>query len=115
MSATPAATELRAILFHGFADRSRLRILEVLTAGERRVSDIVEATALTQSNVSTHLACLHECALVERERHGREVHYRLAEGVSELLVAADSIIARAGDSIGSCSRYGRGKRLQAAA
>ena len=114
MSATPPTTDLRAILFHGFADRSRLRILEVLTAGERRVSDVVEETTLTQSNVSTHLACLHDCGLVERERRGREVHYRLAEGVPELLSVADSILARTGDSIGSCSRYGRGKRPEAA-
>jgi DNA-binding transcriptional ArsR family regulator len=114
VSASPADTDLRAILFHGFADRSRLRILEVLTAGEHRVTDIVETTALTQPNVSTHLACLHDCGLVERQRRGREVHYRLAEGVSELLAVADSILARTGGSIGSCSRYGRGTRLEAA-
>ena len=106
-----ATTDLRAILFHGFANRSRLRILEALAEGERRVSDIVELTGLTQSNVSTHLACLHDCALVERERRGREVHYRTAPGVSELLAAADDIVERAGEHISSCSRYGHGKQL----
>ena len=108
-------TDLRAILFHGFSDRSRLRILEVLLGGERRVGDVVDATGLTQPNVSTHLACLHDCGLVARERHGREVHYRAADGVAELLAAADQILERAGDGIGSCSRYGRGKRLGKAA
>jgi DNA-binding transcriptional ArsR family regulator len=108
-------TDLRAILFHGFSDRSRLRILEVLTEGERRVSDVVDATGLTQSNVSTHLACLHDCGLVARERRGREVHYRVADGVGELLTVADGILERAGDGVGSCSRYGRGKRLESAA
>jgi DNA-binding transcriptional ArsR family regulator len=77
------ATELRATLFHGFSDRSRLRIIEALTGGELRVSDIVDATGLTQSNASTHLACLWDCGLVARERHGREVLYRLIDGVAD--------------------------------
>lgn len=73
-------SDLRAILLHGFSDRSRLRILEALIDGERRVGDIVEATKLTQSNASTHLACLWDCGLVARERRGREVYYRLTDG-----------------------------------
>ena len=60
-----------------------------------------------------HLACLHGCGLVTRDRRGREVFYRLADGVSELLAVADDILARAGEEIGSCPRYG--KRLGEAA
>jgi DNA-binding transcriptional ArsR family regulator len=108
-----ADTELRAILFHGFSDRSRLLILDALADGEQRVGAVVERTGLSQSNVSTHLACLHDCALVERERRGRQVFYRRAEGVSDLLAVADSILDRAGENIGSCSRYGRGRTLEA--
>ena len=110
-----SSADLRAVLFHGFSDRNRLRIIETLSAGERRVSDIVEATGLAQSNVSTHLACLRDCGLVTGDRRGREVHYRLADGVGELLAAADAILERAGDTIRSCPRYGRGapKRIAA--
>ncbi len=105
-----AGTELRATLFHGFSDRNRLRILEELARGERRVSDIVEATGLAQPNVSAHLACLWDCGLVARERRGREVHYRLIEGVAELLEAADRILLTAGDTVGACPNYGPGRR-----
>jgi ArsR family transcriptional regulator, cadmium/lead-responsive transcriptional repressor len=101
-----ADTELRATLFHGFSDRSRLAILEQLAGSERRVSDIVFATGLSQSNVSTHLACLWDCGLVAREKRGREVYYRLIEGVSGLLGAADRILERAGETVGACPRYG---------
>jgi|SRR5581483_8621490 len=101
-----ATTDLRATLFHGFSDRSRLTILEQLVAGETRVSDLVAATGLTQSNVSTHLACLWDCGLVARERRGREVHYRLIDGVADLLGASDRILAQAGDTVGACPRYG---------
>lgn len=99
----------RAQLFHGFSDRSRLSIVEALRAGERRVSDVVEATALTQPNVSMHLACLWECGLVAREKRGREVYYRLIEGVAELFAAADAVLAEAGQTIGACPRYGGGQ------
>ena len=99
----------RAQLFHGFSDHSRLSIVEALRARERRVSDIVWATGLTQPNVSMHLACLWECGLVAREKRGREVYYRLIEGVPELLSAADMIVAVAGETVGACPRYGAGR------
>ena len=99
---------LRAQLFHGFSDRSRLSIVEAVGEGERRVSDIVEATRLTQPNVSMHLACLWECGLVAREKRGREVYYRLIDGVADLLAAADAVLAEAGQTIGACPRYGSG-------
>lgn len=104
------ALETRALLFHGFSDRSRLSIVEALRDGERRVSDVVAATGLTQPNVSMHLACLWECGLVAREKRGREVYYRLIDGVSELLAAADRILAVAGETVGACPRYGTGRR-----
>lgn len=101
---------LRAQLFHGFSDRSRLAIIEALRGGGRRVGDVVTATGLTQPNVSMHLACLWECGLVARERRGREVHYRLIGGVESLLEAADALLVEAGETVGSCSRYGRSQQ-----
>lgn len=104
-----AGTELRAALFHGFSDENRLRIVEALTAGERRVSDLVATTGLAQSTVSTHLACLWDCGLVARDRRGREVFYRLIDGVSDVLVAADRVLLEAGETVGACPRYGTGR------
>ena len=98
----------RAQLLHGFSDYSRLSIVEALREGERRVSDVVDATRLTQPNVSMHLACLWECGLVAREKRGREVYYRLIDGVADLLIAADAVLAEAGETVGACPRYGSG-------
>ena len=109
----PYRPELRAILFHGFSDPRRLAIVEQLARGERRVGDVVAATGLSQSSVSTQLGCLWECGLVARERRGREVHYRLVDGVGELLTAADAILDRAGDTVGACPKYGHGRRQAA--
>ena len=97
---------LRGLLFHGFSDRSRLAIVEALLTGERRVSDLVVATGLTQPNASMHLGCLWDCGLVAREKRGREVYYRLVDGVTELFQAADRVLAEAGTTVGACPRYG---------
>lgn len=96
---------VRAQLFRGFADPSRLSIVEALRDGERRVTDIVEATMLSQPNVSAHLACLWDCGLVAREKRGREVYYRLIAGVAQLLSAADVVMEQAGETVGACPRY----------
>jgi DNA-binding transcriptional ArsR family regulator len=99
------STDLRLTLFRGLADQSRLVILEQLAEREQRVSDLVEATGLSQPNVSAHLACLWDCGLVARQRHGREIHYRLIPGMQQLFRATDGVLAKAGETVGACPRY----------
>ncbi|WP_217913831.1 ArsR/SmtB family transcription factor [Miltoncostaea marina] len=106
--------EVRTVLFHGLSDPNRGRIIELLRRAPARVTDVVAATGISQPNASTHLACLWECGLAERERRRREVHYWLAEGVEELLGVTDALLARAGERIASCPNYGRGRRRGAA-
>jgi ArsR family transcriptional regulator, cadmium/lead-responsive transcriptional repressor len=100
-----SSSDLRLTLFRGLSDRSRLLILEQLAEREQRVSDLVEATGLSQPNVSAHLACLWDCGLVARERRGREIHYRLIPGMQRLFRATDAVLARAGETVGACPRY----------
>lgn len=73
----PTVAHLDA-LFRGFADPIRLRVLNVLAAGELCVCDIVEILELPQPTVSRHLAYLRRCGLVEVTRDWKFAHYRLA-------------------------------------
>jgi DNA-binding transcriptional ArsR family regulator len=102
--AVAASTELvlHRRLLHGLADPSRLRILEAMRHGECRVSDVARETGLSQPNVSKHLACLWGCGLVAREKRGREVYYRPIEGIDDLFAAVETVIDRAGETIGAC-------------
>ena len=101
-----ARLELTAKLFRGFADSSRLAILEALFDQERCVTELVEATGLTQSNVSGHLACLRDCGLVEGRQVGRFVYYRLADvKVAVVLAGADAILERFAERIAACVNY----------
>lgn len=107
--------DLTAKLFRGFADPSRLAILEALRAGERCVSDLVLATGLTQSNVSGHLACLRDCGLVVSRQEGRFVRYRLADPqVAEMLGDARAIVALFAARIAACANYGPDGRTPSA-
>ncbi len=90
----PQRTALKAKLFRGFSDMSRLSILEALRAGPLTVSAIVERTGLSQSNVSNHLACLRDCDLVMSSQQGRYTSYQLSDGrVDSLLSLADELLA----------------------
>lgn len=69
------------LLFRGFADPTRLRILNLLVAGELCVCDLVALLRLPQSTVSRHLSYLHRAGLVESTRVWKYAHYRLARPV----------------------------------
>ncbi len=106
MTARAQSTGLRAKLFRGFADPSRLGILEALRRGPMTVSDIVEATGLSQPNVSNHLACLRDCGLVGSEPDGRYTRYRLSDRrVAALLRLADELLAEVARGVYECTRY----------
>lgn len=102
--ATRSDVVLQHRLMHGLADHSRLRILDSLRDGERRVLDLSEQLGLSRPNTSKHLACLHDCGLLERDRRGREVYYALSDGVADLLDGIDRLLERVGDRVASCER-----------
>jgi len=66
-------------LFRGFADPTRIRILNLLAAGELCVCDLVEILDLPQSTVSRHLGYLLRSELVDVSRDWKFAHYRLAK------------------------------------
>jgi len=97
----------KAQLFRGFGDPSRLNILETSPNGRLTVGEIVQATGLSQSNTSNHLACLRDCGLVVAEQQGRFVTYQLSdERVSELLSLAEELLADVAHGVYKCTRYG---------
>ena len=60
---------LKAKLFRGLGDRSRLAILEAILDGPRNVGQIVAETGLSQPNASMHLECLYCCAACQGDSH----------------------------------------------
>ena len=97
---------LRAKLFRGLADASRLSILDALRAGPLSVGEIVATTGLSQSNASNHLRCLSECGLVVGEQRGRFVHYRLSDPrLDDLLVLVGELLRETACGVKACENY----------
>ena len=105
-SAQSQSTRLKAKLFRGFSDPSRLAILDVLRSRPMTVSEIVEATGLSQSNTSNHLGCLRDCGLVNTLQQGRYTSYQLADArVAEILEMVEELLADVAKGVYECTRY----------
>jgi DNA-binding transcriptional ArsR family regulator len=63
--------------FEVLAEPSRRTILDLLRDGERPVSDLVEATSMSQPSVSKHLKVLRQAGLVESRTDAQRRLYRL--------------------------------------
>ena len=72
-------TTLQAEVLRTLASPRRLEILHRLAEGPREVGRLAEEIGASQPNVSQHLAVLRSAGIVEAERDGREVRYRLAD------------------------------------
>ena len=66
-------------LFKALADTTRLRILNLLLAGEVCVCDIHDTLGIPQPKASRHLAYLRAAGLVDARKDGQWVHYRLSD------------------------------------
>ena len=73
-----AKYEARAKIMKALAHPARLLIVDVLASeGERCVCDLTELVGSDMSTVSRHLAQLKEAGIVEDDKRGQMVFYRL--------------------------------------
>ena len=82
-----------AVAFKALADPARIRLLSFIGAqpsGEACVCYLTRPLGLTQPTVSHHLKVLFDAGLLDRERRGTWVYYRI---VPERLVALRDALA----------------------
>jgi ArsR family transcriptional regulator len=65
------------LLFRALADRTRLRLLNLIADKEICVCYFVEILKISQPKISRHLAYLRRAGIVTARRQGRWMHYRL--------------------------------------
>ncbi len=108
-------TELQAEILKTLASPRRLDILHRLSEGPVEVGRLAEELGLAQPNVSQHLAVLRAAGLVEAEREGREVRYRLSD--PDVMVACGvmrRVLERRLDRLASLVSNGNGSTNHAA-
>jgi len=72
-------TILQAEVLKTLANPRRLEILHRLAEGPCEVGRLAEELGASQPNVSQHLSVLRAAGIVDAEREGREVRYRLTD------------------------------------
>jgi DNA-binding transcriptional ArsR family regulator len=87
---------VKAQLFRVLGHPVRIRILELLSEGERTVGDLQAQLELDSSGTSQHLGALRQLGLLDARRAGTSVYYRIKDPrVSELLAVARLILTSA--------------------
>ena len=71
------------LLFKALADRTRLRLLNLIGEDEICVCFFVEALDTNQPKISRHLAYLRKAGVVSGRREGKWIHYRVVEPPDE--------------------------------
>ena len=69
----------RINLLKAIADETRLRILSVLSCGERTVKDLTDILGQSQPRISRHLKLLADAGVIVRAPEGAWVYYRLSD------------------------------------
>ena len=108
LPAAPVEADLLAKYFRVLGDRTRLRVLELVSEQERSVGKLVELLDEPQTKVSNHLACLRWCGFVETRREHRTIHYRLADDrLLEVIELGRALLHDNEDHVALCRRVDR--------
>lgn len=80
--------EIKGVLaaFKAIGDLTRLRILMSLRGEKLCVCQIIALIGLAPSTVSKHLSILHQADLIEADKKGKWIHYRLSPAVDKRLM-----------------------------
>lgn len=86
--------EQMAALFRALGEPARLRLISLIAAqpdGELCACDLVEPLGLSQPTVSHHLKVLYEAGLLQKERRGTWIYYRIV--ANQLLALRNALAA----------------------
>ena len=71
-----------ALLFKAFCDENRIRILKLLSGGEKCACRLLEEMSISQPTLSHHMKILCDSGIVTGRKEGKWMHYRICpEGV----------------------------------
>lgn len=86
-------SELKAELFKALAHPARVRVLELLTEGERSVSDMQPIVGIETSHLSQQLGVLRRAGLLTTRKEGSSVIYSISDPqLIDLLAIAKRIL-----------------------
>lgn len=94
----PEEAEQMAALFRVLGEPARLQLLSLIAtqpSGEACVCELTEPLGLSQPTVSHHLRVMYEAGLLQKERRGNWIYYRVVPERVESLRSALSTPGKA--------------------
>lgn len=89
-----------AKIIKALSDPNRLKIVDILSCGERCACDILEQFDFTQPTLSHHMKVLMECGIVECRKEGLWSHYSLnSSNCNKLMLFIMKLITDTDDCI----------------
>ena len=81
-----------AVIFKAFCDENRIRILNLLTTGEKCACKLLEELNITQPTLSHHMKILCDSGVVVGRKEGKWTHYSIsANGVDKAKKYLDTV------------------------
>ena len=69
--------EIHSEMCKVFSNPTRLEILNLLRDKELSVTELIKKTKLSQANISQHLSIMKSKGIVESNRKGKNIYYKL--------------------------------------
>lgn len=89
-----------AVIFKAFCDENRIRILKLLTTGEKCACKLLEELNITQPTLSHHMKILCDSGVVVGRKEGKWTHYSIsANGVDKAKKYLDAVKKVGSDKI----------------
>ena len=73
---------------------TRLRILKLLTSGEKCVCEITNSLKREQSSISHHLTALKKCNIVTSRQEAKNIYYKLTDPRLALFILTGASIVK---------------------
>jgi rhodanese-related sulfurtransferase/DNA-binding transcriptional ArsR family regulator len=104
-----ALFEQLAVVARALGSAVRLEILDFLAQGERNVEELAQVADLSVANTSKHLQQLKAAGLVQAQRDGKHIRYRLADdrvldAMADLRMLAEAHVEGVGNLVASYLR-----------
>ena len=73
-----------AMIFKAFCDENRIRILKLLTTGEKCACKLLEEINITQPTMSHHMKILCDSGIVAGRKEGKWMYYSISPEGAEI-------------------------------
>lgn len=84
-----------AVMFKAFCDENRIKILQLLSSGEKCACRLLEELDVTQPTLSHHMKILCDSGIIIGRKEGKWMHYSISQEGMECAVNSLSELSHA--------------------